>query len=40
MIVGGATGMIGDPGGKDAERTFLSEEQLAHNVEKITQQVQ
>lgn len=40
MIVGGATGMIGDPGGKDAERTFLSEQQLSHNVQKITEQVE
>ena len=35
LIVGGATGMIGDPGGKDAERTFLDKETLASNVEGI-----
>lgn len=31
-VVGGATGMIGDPSGKSAERNLLSEEQLQHNV--------
>lgn len=30
-LVGGATGMIGDPSGKSAERQFLSEEVLRHN---------
>lgn len=40
LIVGGATGMIGDPGGKDSERSFLSEETLAHNVAAITKQVE
>lgn len=39
LIVGGATGMIGDPGGKDSERSFLSEETLANNVAAITTQV-
>ncbi len=38
-IVGWATGMIGDPGGKDAERTFLSEEQLRKNEEAIRKQM-
>ncbi|MDE0910193.1 MAG: tyrosine--tRNA ligase [Myxococcota bacterium] len=33
LLVGGATGMIGDPGGKDAERNLLSEEEVRHNVE-------
>lgn len=32
-LVGGATGMIGDPSGKSAERNLLSEEALRHNVE-------
>ena len=31
--------MIGDPGGKDSERTFLDKETLTHNVEAITKQV-
>ena len=40
LIVGGATGMIGDPGGKDAERSFLSKEQLAQNEKAIGLQVE
>lgn len=39
-LVGGATGMIGDPGGKDSERSFLSEDVLAHNVTSIQNQIQ
>jgi tyrosyl-tRNA synthetase len=31
-LVGGATGMVGDPSGKSAERNLLSEEVLQHNV--------
>ncbi len=31
-LVGGATGMIGDPSGKSAERTLLTEEAVAENV--------
>ncbi len=38
-LVGGATGMIGDPSGKSAERNLLSVEQLRHNVAAIEQQV-
>lgn len=38
-LVGGATGMIGDPSGKVAEREFLSEETLRHNQEAIRQQL-
>jgi len=34
-LVGGATGMIGDPSGKSDERNLLNEEQLAKNVEGI-----
>ncbi len=30
-LVGGATGMIGDPSGKSAERNLLTEETLRHN---------
>ena len=30
-LVGGATGMVGDPSGKASERSFLSEETLRHN---------
>jgi len=32
-LVGGATGMIGDPSGKSAERNLLDEATLNHNVE-------
>lgn len=38
-LVGGATGMIGDPSGKVAEREFLSEEILRRNQEGIRQQL-
>ncbi|MEQ8210361.1 MAG: tyrosine--tRNA ligase [Lacipirellulaceae bacterium] len=38
-VVGGATGMIGDPSGKSAERNLLSKEALAKNVEGIGQQM-
>lgn len=31
-LVGGATGMVGDPSGKSAERNLLSEDILFHNV--------
>jgi tyrosyl-tRNA synthetase len=31
VLVGGATGMVGDPSGKSAERNLLSEEILNHN---------
>jgi len=31
-LVGGATGMIGDPSGKSAERNLLDEKTLAHNL--------
>jgi len=30
-LVGGATGMVGDPSGKSEERNLLSEEVLLHN---------
>lgn len=38
-LVGGATGMIGDPSGKSAERNLLTEETLRHNVACIKQQL-
>jgi tyrosyl-tRNA synthetase len=38
-LVGGATGMIGDPSGKSAERTLLDEATLAHNQACITKQL-
>jgi len=39
LVVGGATGFIGDPSGKDSSRSFLDENQLRHNQEGITKQV-
>ena len=38
-LVGGATGMIGDPSMKSAERNLLDEETLAHNVSCIKEQL-
>ena len=38
-LVGGATGMIGDPSMKSAERNLLDEETLAHNVKCIKAQL-
>ena len=38
-LVGGATGMIGDPSGKSQERNLLTEETLRHNVECIKSQL-
>jgi tyrosyl-tRNA synthetase len=38
-LAGGATGMIGDPGGKSAERNLLSREQLTHNIARIKAQL-
>lgn len=39
-LVGGATGMIGDPSGKAAEREFLSEDTLRYNQECIKKQLE
>ncbi|HJA91351.1 MAG TPA: tyrosine--tRNA ligase [Candidatus Jeotgalibaca merdavium] len=39
ILIGGATGSIGDPSGKSEERTLQSEETVAYNAEKITQQM-
>ncbi|MGH8021817.1 MAG: tyrosine--tRNA ligase [Opitutaceae bacterium] len=38
-LAGGATGMIGDPSGKSAERNLLTREQLAHNLSRIKGQL-
>jgi tyrosyl-tRNA synthetase len=40
VLSGGATGMIGDPGGKLAERSLMSPEELAANVEGIRPQLE
>ena len=38
-LVGGATGMIGDPSGKSAERNLLDEATLRHNQEALKKQL-
>jgi len=38
-LAGGATGMIGDPSGRDAERNLLDDEGLARNLEGILPQL-
>lgn len=38
-LIGGATGMIGDPSGKSAERNLLDEETLRHNQEALKEQL-
>ncbi|WP_339623125.1 tyrosine--tRNA ligase [uncultured Winogradskyella sp.] len=38
-LIGGATGMIGDPSGKSSERNLLDEKTLRHNQEAIKQQL-
>ena len=38
-LVGGATGMVGDPSGKSEERNLLSEEVLRHNQEGVKKQL-
>jgi tyrosyl-tRNA synthetase len=38
-LVGGATGMVGDPSGKSEERNLLSEDTLRHNQEGIKKQL-
>lgn len=38
-LIGGGTGMIGDPSGKKSERTFLGREAVQHNVECLKKQI-
>ena len=38
-LVGGATGMVGDPSGKSEERNLLSEKILAHNIAGVQKQL-
>jgi len=38
VVVGGSTGMIGDPSFKSEERNLLSLEEIAHNISKIKSQ--
>src|SRR3954469_25652460 len=39
-LIGGATGMVGDPSGKSDERNLLSEETLKHNQEGVKNQLE
>ena len=39
-LVGGATGMVGDPSGKSAERNLLNEETLQHNLNSQKKQLE
>ena len=38
-LVGGATGLIGDPSGKSEERNLLDDEELQQNIEGISEQI-
>ncbi len=38
-LIGGATGMIGDPSGKSSERNLLTEDEVLANAESIKQQI-
>ncbi len=40
VLVGGSTGMIGDPGGRSEERNLLDEEALHHNIEGLRGQLE
>src|SRR6187549_241086 len=40
VLVGGATGMVGDPSGKSEERNLLDEDTLNHNVGKVKAQLE
>lgn len=39
-LIGGATGMVGDPSGKSAERNLLDEEELRHNEACVKEQLE
>lgn len=40
ILSGGATSLIGDPGGKDSERPLKSVAQIKHNVDAVSKQIQ
>ncbi|HSW78550.1 MAG TPA: tyrosine--tRNA ligase [Candidatus Babeliales bacterium] len=40
MLVGGATSLIGDPGGKDEERDLKDKQEIAKNIKGIQSQIQ
>ena len=39
VLLGGATGMVGDPSGKSKERNLLQKDELFNNVEAIKNQL-
>ena len=39
IVIGGATGSIGDPSGRTSDRVLQTKEQVQHNVEKLTAQM-
>ncbi len=39
FVAGGATGMIGDPSGRSSERNLLSKDQLEHNLQSVSKQL-
>lgn len=39
VLIGGGTGMIGDPSGRTTEREFQTEEKVKHSAEKLTAQM-
>ncbi|MBT6615067.1 MAG: tyrosine--tRNA ligase, partial [Deltaproteobacteria bacterium] len=38
-VMGGGTGMIGDPGGRSKERNLLTQDQIEHNIDGIRKQL-
>ncbi|MBS8121650.1 tyrosine--tRNA ligase [Candidatus Vampirococcus lugosii] len=40
LLIGGATGMIGDPSGRDSDREFLDKESLQKNIKSLSKQMQ
>jgi len=40
LLAGGATSLVGDPGGKDEERELKSREEITANVEAVSQQIE
>ena len=38
-LIGGATGMVGDPSGKSQERNLLNQEDLQRNIEGVQKQL-
>ena len=40
VLVGGATGMVGDPSGKSKERNLLDEKTLNHNLSSVQKQLE